>query len=703
VGAVTPLVVPLSDGVLCKEELVGGKAAKLARLAHSGYRVPPGFCLTVAAYETFVRECGIEIAIRMELGRKRLDGMRWEELWDAALRIRSIFLAHPLPAGLREALCTALDGLGATGPLAVRSSALGEDSGGLSFAGLHESRTDVNGETEVEQAVRLVWASLWSDAALLYRRELCLDPALSRMAVLVQEMVQADRSGVAFGRDPRDGSRACAIIEAVPGPCRLLVDGTLDPDRWEIDRQTREVLSWRPGDREESCTDRPRDPLLDRDDLNEILAAVLSLEELLRWSPDVEWTGRSGSLTILQARPITTTRSDSDEERRRYLTLRPGDARLRALRERVANQLIPQLEAEWRRFSRESLDSWEDTRLADAIEERSLALEKWRKIYWDDFIPFAHGVRRLATYYNDFVRPSDPYEFVGLLRNQPLLAAERNRALRRLAARLTENGPLRRSLEVALERTRGGLDPPSLGEALRNAPGGKRFLREFEDLSGRFFDIAYDQNRLQDAPEPLLRNVLELCRGNPRPGAGTAGSPRVEELEKRLLAAVGEGRQEEACEMLAIGRVSWKLRDDDNLLLSGIESQLLRALEVAVQRLRSAGRVAGDSPPGKETAAAVVLALRDPSVGPVVITPRSRDPSAETAAPTAEELPRQLIGQPASPGLASGKLRVVRGGSDLGRFRQGEVLVCDAIQPTMTHLAMLAERSAGSNDVAPRW
>ena len=56
---------------------------------------------------------------------------------------------------------------------------------------------------------------------------------------------------------------------------------------------------------------------------------------------------------------------------------------------------------------------------------------KWKKIYWDEFIPFAHGVRRLATYYNDAVQPEDPYEFVGLLRDQPLLAAQRNHAIRR--------------------------------------------------------------------------------------------------------------------------------------------------------------------------------------------------------------------------------------------------------------------------------
>ena len=103
-------------------------------------------------------------------------------------------------------------------------------------------------------AVRTVWASLWSDAALLYRRELALDPRQSRMAVLVQEVEVEDCSGVAFGRDPRDPEADCAIIEAVPGQCALLVDGSVDPDRWTLQRSSGAVIQWRPGHRGEDTS-----------------------------------------------------------------------------------------------------------------------------------------------------------------------------------------------------------------------------------------------------------------------------------------------------------------------------------------------------------------------------------------------------------------------------------------------------------------
>ncbi len=165
-----PLLIPLDAPGVPDEQIVGGKAAKLTQLMQAGFTVPRGFCLTTWAYEAFVIDAEITAAIRMELGRKSMDDMRWEEIWDAALRIRSMFLAQPLSEVLRVTVTEGLKLFNASTPLAIRSSAIGEDSAGHSFAGLHESFVGVHGQRAVEDAVRLVWASLWSDAALLYRR-----------------------------------------------------------------------------------------------------------------------------------------------------------------------------------------------------------------------------------------------------------------------------------------------------------------------------------------------------------------------------------------------------------------------------------------------------------------------------------------------------------------------------------------------------
>lgn len=684
-----PLLIPLGAPGQWDEQITGGKAAKLARLRNADFEVPRGFCLTTWAYDAFLQEAGITTAIHMELGRKSMDAMRWEEIWDAALRIRAAFLAQPLSGLLREAVAAGLRALDTSMPLAVRSSAIGEDSAGRSFAGLHESIIGVRGQRAVEDAVRLVWASLWSDAALLYRKELGLDPAHSRMAVLVQEMVTADCSGVAFARDPRDTRKEHAVIESVPGPCSLLVDGLVDPDHWEIDRETHSIIAWLPGQRD--AAQHPV-PLLEADDLEQILKTLLSIEELFGWPPDMEWTGKSSSLTVLQARPITTMVPDEDKNRAWYLTLRPGDARLKELRKRVAGQLIPELEATGEALAGEALELLDDRQLADAIEKRSASIAKWKQIYRDDFIPFAHGVRRLATYYNDSVQPQDPYEFVRLLRDQPLVAMQRDNAIGQLAQQLAENDLLRSAVAGLLEQFTGSLHWTAFRDQLmQTVDGAEHFVCEYEEMNRRFLDIAYDQERLHDQAESMLRNLIELSH-RPQPSVGN--DPAVRDtaalLENRLLDAVGPERRAEALDVVETGRVSWKLRDDDNLLVARLESQLLRAVDIAAKRLCEHGRLGKARRPNEAHVGPIVQALREPSAGPVTLQFIDKVSATMSSCTPPGEDPRQLIGQPASPGTATGTVRCIHGHEDLGKFRLGEVLVCDAIQPTMTHLVPLA-------------
>jgi phosphohistidine swiveling domain-containing protein len=674
-------VIPLDRVAAQSEPSVGGKAARLARMARAGFRVPPGFCLPATAYERFVKAAGLAAVVRLELGRKPLEAMRWEEMWDAALRIRSAFLAAPVPSALAKAIVGAVEAMGPGVPLAVRSSAPGEDSATGAFAGIHESVVGVIGGSGVLDAVKMVWASLWSDAALLYRRELGLDPSRSRMAVLVQTMVTEDRSGVAFGRDPRAPARDHAIVEAVPGLCADLVDGRVDPDRWILERSSGTVVEWRRGVR---GAGDPEEPLLAASDLTAVHQALGKVEALFGWPPDVEWTGRASRLTLLQSRPITTVASpDPGDKRAWYLTLRPGPRRLRDLKDRVAGQLIPALEAEGERFAAEDLARLGDAALAGAIETRAAALEHWRQVYEEAFIPFAHGVRHLGQYYNDAVRPRDAYEFVGLLQGQPMLASERNRALADLAALVQRHPALRRVLA----------GPGNASETLRSArtaDGGEEFVRAFEAFAARFLDVSYKGQRLRDRADTVLAMTLELADAGSRRPTGMSKDQAASAsaaLEGRLLHAVGDSRRDEAREVIEIGRLSWRLRDDDNLLLGRIESQLLSALQLGADRLRAQGRLAGEAV-GEGESGVLIEALRNPERR---LTLPKLPVAAISHAPLAEgEAARQLIGQPAAPGLATGRVRRIRTVDDLGRFRAGEVLVCDAIQPTMTHLVPLA-------------
>ncbi len=686
-GSHPSCIVPLAEAAGAGDGLVGGKAATLGSLIRAGFRVPPGFCITTQAYERFVAEAGLSEQIAMELGRKPLDAMRWEELWDAALRIRSAFLRAGIPDDTAAQIRRALADHVGDGAVAVRSSAPGEDSQELSFAGLHESIVGVEGDRAVLDAVRTVWASLWSDAALLYRRELSLDPNRSRMAVLVQAVELADCSGVAFNRDPRSPEADCAVIEAVPGPCALLVDGSVDPDRWTVKRTSGELIEWRPGRR---GTDEGG-PLLGTRDLEHLLGVLGRIETLFAWPPDVEWTGRSPDTVVLQARPITTTRPDAEDERGWYLTLRPNLRRLSALATRVTGELIPALESEGMRFASHDLATYPDAELAAALLERSESLRRWKDIYWDQFIPLAHGVRQLGRYYADAVRPDDPYEFVGLLKSVDMLASRRNQVMADLAETLRKNPGLRRAISgvrVALASADAGTWRRML-EPLHEVPGGPEFLRAFDALASQFMDVMYASERLLDRPDLLLHTLLELAEAPARParpaqpgqGFGQA------ELEARLYEAVGPARRDEAAEVLRIGRVSWRLRDDDNLLLSRVESQLNRAVAMALDRLRAAGRLRREPRRGEDVARAIATALEDPDA---VLDLTAAAPEDAKVAVLSRDFPRQLVGQPASPGLATGRVCRITAGEDIGRFRAGNVLVCDAIQPMMTHLVPLA-------------
>lgn len=147
---------------------------------------------------------------------------------------------------------------------------------------------------------------------------------------------------------------------------------------------------------------------------------------------------------------------------------------------------------------------------------------------------------------------------------------------------------------------------------------------------------------------------------------------------------MGPQRRAEALRCLETARLAWRLRDDDNLLLGRIESQLLRALREAERRLRQAGRLSG-SPARAVHAARVAETLQEAGAPDLDLRPQVEAPASPASA-----RPRQLVGQPASPGMASGRARVVAGPADLQAFEPGEVLVCDAIQPQITHLVPLA-------------
>ena len=406
---------------------VGGKAHALWRLADGGFAIPDTLCVTSDVYREFVGKTGLRERILLELHRKDFKEMRWEEIWDCATRIRNMFLTQGFPGDLYRALHEILHKHFQNRSVAVRSSAPDEDDARSSFAGLHESYINLSGAAAIIKHIRLVWASLWSDAALLYRQETGLDVEKSAMAVVVQETIAGDCSGVAFTRDPNNDQQA--VIESVHGLNQGLVDGDIEPDRWLIDRASGEIISHTQPGRKQwfipsqggvQLADLPGEkvdlPPIDDKQVNTVLYNAIKAEDYFKAPQDVEWTFKNGELTLLQARPITTLRSDkSGDQRGWYLSLHRSFDNLKELRQKIEQELIPAMIETAADLGQTDLSVLSAAALADEIRHRWEINHQWVNVYWADFIPYAHGVRLFGQVYNDAVQPKDPYEFIDLL------------------------------------------------------------------------------------------------------------------------------------------------------------------------------------------------------------------------------------------------------------------------------------------------
>jgi pyruvate,water dikinase len=654
---------------------VGGKALALAALNRTGFRIPVFICVTTEAYNAFLDAAGLRESILLELHRKDFKQMRWEEIWDCATRIRNHFNRKPLPPILASVLGNAVSERFADRPVAIRSSAPDEDAARSSFAGLHASYINVRGEEAILEHIRMVWASLWSDAALLYRQELGLDVGRSAMAVVVQELVAGRVSGVCFSQSPTEPSQA--LIEAVYGLNQGLVDGDVEPDRWVVDRDFARILDHTPARHRRQIA--PSEDGVARADLPADIGrtAPLAAEEVLAvyelgrraeahfGSPqDVEWTLREGRLYLLQSRPVTTRApAAAGDQRAWYLSLHRSFDSLRELRKKIEGEQIPAMIRAAEELSKKDLDQLSDRELAVEIRHRWEINNTWVNIYWADFIPFAHGIRLFGQVYNDRLKPDDPYEFVGLLTQTDMASLERNRLLEALAD------------QVRLR--------PELADCLKAGDCGEKapeFRREIESFIERFGDLSCavtGGTQCEGATRPLVKILLEMSSRSQALG-GSRKRLDPGRLSRRFLDSFPESRRLEGIELLDLARASYRLRDDDNIHLGRIEAGLATAVAEGRRRLDLGGNA-------DEGRAELKAALENLDFG------NRMHPNRPPAPVESGRIqPRQLTGQPAGPGLAMGKARVVHSHADLADFAQGEILVCDAVDPNMTFVVPLA-------------
>jgi len=275
--------------------IAGGKGASLSRMTAAGLPVPPGFVVAADAFQDFLHSCGGLALIERVTAHLDVEDARAAE--DASVAIRTMIMSTPLPAPLADAILAAHAALEHGDFVAVRSSAVSEDGLTASFAGQQESYLNVRADAVVDR-VRECWASFFSPRALFYRAQKAV-LGDTRMAVVVQEMVQADTSGVMFTVDPIRNRRDCMVIEGAPGLGEAIVSGEVTPDHYVISRDDGAVI-------DTFIPDEERGRAVSDAELKTLRDIGLRIEAFFGCPQDVEWCIRGGTLLVLQSRPITT-------------------------------------------------------------------------------------------------------------------------------------------------------------------------------------------------------------------------------------------------------------------------------------------------------------------------------------------------------------------------------------------------------------
>jgi pyruvate, water dikinase len=299
-------------------DVAGGKGANLGELTRAGLPVPPGFVVTAPAFLAAMEDRGVREQLRD--GATAVDTADLSTLQDASRALQDLVREAGVPDWLRQEVADAYAALGADVPVAVRSSAIGEDSGGASFAGMNATITGRLGADAVVEAVIVCWASLYGARVLAYRggRGITEEPAI---AVVVQRMVESQRAGVMFTADPSTGDRSRIVVEAAFGLGDSVVGGLVEPDTYLLDRDAGRLLSVRIGakdsmlesgpDGEQQRVELPADRTgamaLSVDEALQLARTGVRIDEHYGVPQDVEWAyDADGELFVLQSRPITT-------------------------------------------------------------------------------------------------------------------------------------------------------------------------------------------------------------------------------------------------------------------------------------------------------------------------------------------------------------------------------------------------------------
>ena len=308
-------VLTLSDSQAVLET-VGGKGMSLAKMIQAGFPVPDGFHITTEAYRQFVTSNKLQTRILNAL--KDVDTTLPTSLETASATISRFFAESKIPNDIATSIITAYNAINNQQSVAVRSSATAEDLPEASFAGQQETFLNIRGEQALIEAVKKCWASLWTGRAIAYRIKNNIDQNAVALAVVVQEMVNAEAAGILFTANPINGHRDEMVINAAWGLGEAIVGGLVSPDTIVADKATGKVKTYdiaektvitvliETGTREDPLNDARRNSkVMNEVQVIELINIARRIESFYGKPQDIEWCRTDGHFYIVQSRPIT--------------------------------------------------------------------------------------------------------------------------------------------------------------------------------------------------------------------------------------------------------------------------------------------------------------------------------------------------------------------------------------------------------------
>ena len=298
----------------------GGKGASLSKMHKFQLQVPNGFTVAAPSFRSFLEENNLNVKILNLIESIHFDDCNSIE--SISETIRSMITDMPMPPELEQDIVSYYEQLGGdTQAVAVRSSGTAEDLDDASFAGQQETFLYVIGFDDLIHKIKECWASLYNGRAIFYRKEKGFDERLVSIAVVVQKMVNSEKSGVMFTVNPINKDRNEILVEAAWGLGEAIVSGMVTPDNYIINKNDYNIVSEYISEKEimviRDCSMRgtnevkvadylKNERVLTEREMKTLVDLANKLEKFFVKPQDIEWAVENGEVYLLQSRPITT-------------------------------------------------------------------------------------------------------------------------------------------------------------------------------------------------------------------------------------------------------------------------------------------------------------------------------------------------------------------------------------------------------------